>query len=127
MPTPDATALAAERYINIESFKMDGGGVKTPVWCAGLDGKLVVVTDGTSFKVKRIRRNARVRLAACDGRGKVRGEWVEASAVIMDDAERAARAHQALQAKYGLQVSVLDFFSTLFGRKKRRAYLEITV
>lgn len=127
MPTPDATSLAAERYVNIESFKRDGGGVKTPVWCADLDGKLVVVTDGTSFKVKRIRRNPKVRLAACDGRGKVRGEWVDATAVIMDDPARAARAHRALREKYGFQVGVLDFFSTIFGRIKRRAYLEITV
>lgn len=126
MPPPDARSLAAERYINIESFKIDGGGVKTPVWCAELDGKIVVVTDGTSYKVKRIRRNAKVRLAACDARGKVHGEWVDASAVIIDDAERAARAHRALSAKYGWQIGVLDFFSTLFGRKKRRAYLEIT-
>ena len=127
MPTPDATSLAAERYVNIESFKKDGGGVKTPVWCADLDGKLVVVTDGTSYKVKRIRRNPKVRLAACDGRGKVRGEWVDATAVIMDDPARAARAHRALREKYGFQVGVLDFFSTIFGRIKRRAYLEITV
>ncbi|MEO7331830.1 MAG: PPOX class F420-dependent oxidoreductase [Minicystis sp.] len=122
MPIP----FADERYVNIESFKKDGGGVKTPVWFADLDGKLVVVTDGTSYKVKRIRRNPKVRLAACDVRGKVHGEWIDGSAVIMDDAPRAARAHQALRAKYGLQVSVLDFFSTIFGRKKRRAYLEIT-
>ena len=40
---------------------------------------------------------------------------------------RAARAHRALREKYGFQVGVLDFFSTIFGRIKRRAYLEITV
>src|ERR1700729_2183968 len=47
--------FAAERYISLETFKRDGGGVKTPVWAAPLDGALVVFSAGDSFKVKRLR------------------------------------------------------------------------
>ena len=31
------TSLGYERYINLETFKRDGQGVKTPVWCAACD------------------------------------------------------------------------------------------
>jgi PPOX class probable F420-dependent enzyme len=120
-------ALANERYINLESFKKDGDGVKTPVWCAPLDGKIVVFTEGKSFKVKRIRRNPAVRVAKCDVRGKLLGPWHEASCLIVEDPALEARAYAALRAKYGLQMKVLDFFSGLAGKKDKRAVLEISL
>src|SRR5262245_32474674 len=96
MTTSSTPALAGERYINLESFKVDGAGVRTPVWCAGLDDKIIVVTDGTSYKVKRIRRNPKVRIAPCDARGNVRGPWVDAECGFIEDPDRKARAHDAL-------------------------------
>ncbi|MFT3927289.1 MAG: PPOX class F420-dependent oxidoreductase [Myxococcales bacterium] len=119
--------LAEERYINLESFKKDGNGVKTPVWCAPLDGKIVVFTEGESFKVKRIRRNPNVRVAKCDVRGKVLGPWSEATCVVLSDHQQEERAYAVLRRKYGLQMRVLDFFSGLAGKKKKRAVLEISV
>ncbi len=127
MGTSESRALADERYINIESFKKDGGGVKTPVWCAPLDGKIVVVTDGTSYKVKRVRNNPKIRVAPCDARGGVRGAWVDAECHIIEDPERKQRAHEALKQKYGWQVWILDMGAKISGRIGRRAYLEITV
>jgi len=127
MATPDSPALAKETYINLESFKKDGGGVKTPVWCAGLDGKIVVLTDGTSYKVKRIRRNPKVRVAPCDMRGEVRGPWVEGECQVIEDPAHAERAHRALRDKYGWLFRLTDAASRLAGRIGRRAYLEITV
>jgi len=123
----DATTLGKEKYINLESFKRDGGGVKTPVWVAPLDGKLVAFTLGESYKVKRIGRNPKVRVAPCDVRGNVRGGWVDGTCVIVDDAAHEARAYAALRAKYGLSMAVGDFFSKLSGRMKRRKVLEITL
>ena len=127
MNKPARSTLADERYISIESFKKDGSGVRTPVWCAPLDGTIVVVTDGTSYKVKRIRRNPKVRLAPCDARGKIQGEWSDGEALIMTDPDRIKRAHAALITKYGWQVRMLDLGSRLFGRIGRRAYLELKV
>lgn len=121
------TELANERYINIESFKKDGGGVKTPVWCANLDGEIVVVTDGTSYKVKRVRRNPKVRLAACDARGNVRGPWVDGECRIIDDPAAGERARKALRDKYGWQMWMLDAGSKISGRFGRRAYLALRV
>ena len=120
------TPLDGERYINLETFKKDGNGVKTPVWAAAQGGKLVVMTDGTSYKVKRLRNDPKIRAAGCDARGSVHGAWYEGTGKILDEAG-AARAEATLLEKYGLQYRVLNFFSSIAGRKKRRAYLEISI
>lgn len=119
--------MGREPYVNVESFKRDGGGVKTPVWIAELDGKLVLFTLGDSFKVKRVARNPKVKVAPCDVRGGVRGPWVDGTCVLVDDPEHEARAYEALRAKYGVVMRVGDFFSRLSGRMKRRKVLEITL
>ena len=126
MTDPTTPPLAHERYINLETFKKDGTGVKTPVWVAALDGKLVIVTGGDSFKVKRIRNNGKVRAAPCDARGNLRGAWVEGTAKIVDDPAFVARAHAALRKKYGIQFILLDLGAAISGRMKGRVYLEVT-
>jgi PPOX class probable F420-dependent enzyme len=119
--------LADESYISLETFKKDGTGVKTPVWTAPLDGKLVVYSRDTAYKVKRLRRDPRARVAACDMRGKVRGPWLDATGRILEDVEHIRRAHDALRAKYGLVFRFGDLMARLTGRDKRRTYLELTV
>lgn len=99
----------------------------TPLWVAAHDGKLYAVTNGTSVKMKRLKANDRIRLAACDARGKVRGGWAEGRGRRVDDAALMQRAQQALESKYGWQVAVLKFFSALFGRAKHRAFIEMTI
>jgi PPOX class probable F420-dependent enzyme len=122
-----ATLLDDARYINLMSFKRDGTGVKTPVWAAPLDGKLVVFTAGDSYKVKRIGRNPKVRVARCDVGGKLLGPWLDGTCAIAEDPAQQRRIMDALGRKYGLQLRVLNFFSRLAGREKRRAYLEIAL
>ena len=121
------TPLDKQRYINLETFRQDGTGVKTPVWAAPLDGRLVIVTDGTSFKVKRLRANARCRAAACDARGSVLGAWYDGEARVIEDPTQRARALATLRKKYGWQIRVLDFFSWMGRRLSRRALLELTI
>jgi len=119
--------LADERFVNLETFKKDGSGVKTPVWVAGLDGKLVVVTDGTSFKVKRIRNNPRVRLAPYGRQGEVHGAWVDGEAHVIEDAAHASRADGVLTKKYGWQMWLHDVLFKILGRFQRRVFLELSV
>jgi uncharacterized protein len=121
------TPLDGERYISVETFKRDGTGVKTPVWAAPLGGRLVVLTDGTSYKVKRLRANPRIKVAACDVRGKVKGPWHDGTARILEADDDKQRALAALRSKYGWQVRVLDFFSYLARRRGRRAFLELAI
>ena len=125
---PTLSPLADERYISLESFKRDGDGVKTPVWAAPLDGKLVIATDGTSFKARRIRRNPRVRVAACDSRGtKIDGPWFDAECRVLEDPAHIERAIAVLQAKYGWQFSLFKFIAWISRRLSGRVILEVSI
>ena len=88
---PDtAAALFRGRYLSITSYKRDGCGVATPVWFVLRDGRLLVETDAASGKVKRIRRNPRVRVAVCTAGGRLRGQQMPATAEILPGSEIAA-------------------------------------
>jgi uncharacterized protein len=120
--------FADAKHVNLRSFKRDGGSVDTPVWFAVVDDKVVIFTDGTSFKVKRIRRNPNVELARCDVRGGLLGPWLPGRCrPVEGEAELIERAYDALNAKYGLMMRLGTFFSTLAGRVKRRLILEVTM
>lgn len=114
-------------YISLATYRKDGSVVPTPVWVAPLDGKLVVFTLRETFKVKRLESNPAVRVAPCDVRGKVLGEWREGTCRMVGDAELEKRAYASLRKKYGLKMRLGDVMSTLTGRIKRRVVLEITL
>jgi len=117
------TAFAGHKYLNLETFKKSGDGVKTPVWfaadpandLAANAARLYAYTIGNSGKVKRIRNNGRVRIAPCDMRGNVLGEWVEARAEIITGAE-AAHGDKLLNKKYFPWKQLLNFFASFRGR-----------
>ena len=114
-------------FISLRSYKRDGSPIDTPVWCAPLDGKLVLFTLRESFKVKRIARDPRVQVAACTINGKLLGPWHDGSCRAVEDPAQAARAYQALTAKYGLKMRVGNVLSTLSGRIKRRLVMEVAL
>jgi len=87
------------KYLSLTSFKRDGAGVATPVWFVNDNGHLLVETDADSYKVKRIRRDAHVRVARCDARGRIKGEAVDADARILPEVERE-RVERLLTRKY---------------------------
>jgi PPOX class probable F420-dependent enzyme len=121
------TPLDRDRYVSLLSFKRDGGGVETPVWAAPLDGKLVVFTLKDSFKVKRIRRNPKVRVAKCGMAGKVLGPWHDGTCVLVTDPAHEGRAYDALNAKYGWQMRLGTLMRSLFGGLDKRCVLEIAL
>ncbi len=118
-------AFAGHKYLNLETFKKSGEGVKTPVWFAAepsahLDSsgaKLYLYTIGVSGKVKRVRNNPRVKIAPCDMRGRVLGDWVEARVEIVTG-EEAARGTRLLNKKYFPLKQLLGFFAS-FSRRER--------
>jgi len=117
--------LDRHRYVSLATFRGNGTAVATPVWFAAGEGRLYVVTEGGSGKVKRLRRSPRARLAPSDARGRVRGEWREGTARILTEPRAIDRAHAALRTKYGWQVWLADALSRLTGRIHRRAWIEI--
>lgn len=114
------------KYISLETFRKSGVGVKTPVWFAQKPGQLMyyVYSEADSGKVKRIRNNSKVRIAPCDIRGQVKGEWVEAWARICSGDE-VELGQQLLRQKYGWQKRIGDFFSRLLGHKQAVLVIEI--
>jgi len=118
-------AFSGKKYLNLETFKKNGDGVKTPVWfaadpTASLDSsgaKIYTYTIGVSGKVKRVRNNPRVKIAPCDMRGRVLGEWVEARAEIISG-EEAAHGMELLNKKYFPWKQLLAVFAS-FSRRER--------
>jgi PPOX class probable F420-dependent enzyme len=110
-------SLSGRKYISLETYRRNGTPVRTPVWFAEADGVLYVYSLANAGKVKRIRANPRVRVAPCDLRGNLRGEWLEAEARVVEG-EEERRGHELLNRKYRPWKSLGDFFSRLRGRRQ---------
>lgn len=117
-----------ERYVNLETFRRDGRGVRTPVWVAvDASGRTIVYTNVTSGKVKRIQNRPEVRVAPCDMRGSVTGEWVDGTARIVAEPAEKDLAIAALVDKYGWQMRLALLGSRVSGRASQRAVVELRV
>jgi PPOX class probable F420-dependent enzyme len=116
---------ATEKYVSLATYRRNGVEVKTPVWIARVAERYYVFSAGDAGKVKRTRTTPRVRLAACDVRGKVRSLWVDARARIISDPALIGQVRKALQGKYGLSMRIIDVVAAMTGRIHRRAYIEI--
>ena len=121
----NAAEFDTESYLSRATFRRSGVSVPTPVWFARDGDRLYVFSEGTAGKVKRLRNDARIQVAPCDLRGKRTGEWVDGRGRVVADEATVATAYRVLRAKYGWQIRIVDFFSTLVGRMKRRAILEL--
>jgi uncharacterized protein len=121
--TPDATSrFAGHNYISLETLRKNGQAVATPVWFAEERGTLYVYSEAASGKIKRIRNNPRVRIAPCDARGRLKGNYTEATARILEGDE-ARHADDLLNAKYFIMKRLLAFFARF--RPRPRAWLAI--
>jgi hypothetical protein len=109
------------KYMSMETFKKNGAGVKTPVWYVLHDGKFYVYTEADAWKVKRIRNNGRVRLAPCDMRGNVKGDWIDARAQIVSGDEEKT-ANRLLDQKYFLK-KIFNFLTKI--NRHKRAMIRI--
>jgi PPOX class probable F420-dependent enzyme len=80
-------AMANGRYLNLETYRRTGAAVRTPVWFAADpdagEPVFYVYTGARSGKVKRLRQASRARIALCDGRGNVKGDWIDAQADLV--------------------------------------------
>jgi PPOX class probable F420-dependent enzyme len=93
--------FAGEKYINVETYRKNGQGVRTPVWFIESDGILYVRTADDTGKYKRIRNNPSVQIAPCDMRGSVKGKWVKGEARIASEDEKL-KTFKMLEKKYGM-------------------------
>ena len=94
------------KYLSLTTFKRDGTGVATPVWFVAQAGKILVITDAESHKVRRIHHNPAVTVAECTASGRLRSSPVPARAQILPY-HQAPRARQLMARKYWLDRIVI--------------------
>ncbi len=111
-------ALSKARYVNLETFRKNGTGIQTPVWAAPDGDEIVIFTNGDSYKVKRLRRNPRVRIAECGVRGALKGPWHDGTGRLVVDETGKQSALRALRKKYGWQMLLADWGGRIRGSKK---------
>jgi uncharacterized protein len=115
-----------EKYLNLETYRKSGKGVRTPVWFAVAPAnaatadaqRLYVYRTANSGKAKRIRQNGMVKIAPCDVRGNVSGQWIDAHAEIVSG-EEFAHGMRLSNHKYRPWKQILDLSALLFGRHER--------
>ena len=118
--------LGNPKYIALETFRKNGEGVKTPVWTVPKDGKLLVWTQGDSWKVKRARNNPRVRVAKCDMRGNIEGPWTEGIvSSISDEKDVKNMMARQLRRKYPFIVAFVSLVAFVRRENTGQVVVEI--
>jgi PPOX class probable F420-dependent enzyme len=111
-------------FLNLETFRRNGQGVKTPVWFTQDGQAFYVRTVAGSGKVKRVRNNGTVRIVPCEANGTPTGEWVAAHAVEVTDEATAKLVAGLLEKKYGA-VQVRSFAALTAVRREKYTVLKI--
>ena len=105
--------LAGGKYINLETYRKNGQGVRTPVWFVernnGEGSVLYVRTSDDTGKYKRVRNNPSVQIAPCDMRGSVKGKWIKGEARIAGEEEKI-KVFKMLEKKYGIMYKMTRMF-----------------
>ena len=105
---------ADEKYIVLETYRKNGEGVRTAVWFVEDNGTLFVRTGTKTGKMKRLRNNGKIRLAASNGRGTPKGHWLEARYNILERDEWQSIINR-MREKYGLQWKMISLLHKLQG------------
>ena len=124
--TPTFADLAKAQYILLTTFTRDGRPKPVPIWAAADGDRLLVITVGDSWKVKRIRNTPRVTMATCTMRGRQTSEAVEGTAALLDKSETGA-VYDAIGKRYGIVGKVFNFFSKRRGGMENNVGLELKV
>jgi hypothetical protein len=128
--TDALSALGAEKFVSLATFKKDGTAVATPMWI-GRDGdQLFFWTPADSWKAKRAMNNPRVVLAPCNRGGRVSegADPIDGVAEVITEPATVQRLAGVIRRKYGLMFTVVTFIERLLARgQKPRVVLRITL
>lgn len=124
MTVPDThwREIASSPFVSLGTYRKNGALVAVPVWIARDGDELVVTSERSTGKVKRLRNDPRVTLRPCSRMGAVDPDaiTVDARARVAGPATDDARAHAALRRKYGLQFRAILGLETLVRRLQRK-------
>lgn len=104
-----------EKYILLETYRKNNSAVKTLVWFVLQNELVFVVTRERTGKVKRLRNNQNVKIAACNMRGNVTGRWHFGTATKLPDDELDA-VLKLRNKKYGLMAKIAKYASIRMGK-----------
>ncbi len=112
-----------QKYLNIETFRKSGVGVKTPVWFVQDRDVFYVWTQADSWKAKRIRNNGAVKVVPSTASGEPLGEWIDAHATTNESPEALSFTTSLMRKKYGLAFQGFR----LMGKMKRVQHTSIKI
>ncbi len=117
MTTSALDLLGPSKYVRLTTFRRDGAPVATPVWQVRDGDRLLVITNGTTGKVKRLRHDPRALIASCDPRGRVKPgtQDVEGTVELITDVSELDRLVGLLKGKYGVMVTIAGWMNRLRG------------
>lgn len=118
-------AFDNQQYLNLETFRKNGQGVRTPVWFVREGDTLYVWTQANSGKAKRARNISRVNIAPCKVDGTLLGDWHPATVRRDDSLEAVKKVRGLFAKKYGLMFYAFALMGKL--RKAQYTTLEITL
>jgi uncharacterized protein len=110
------------KYISVETFRKSSQGVRTPVWFIESNNEFLFNTEEDSGKVKRIRHNPAVKIAPCNMRGDIKGEFIPGTARFLSP-EESALAKKIYAKKYGFMGRVFESLGN--SRKSERIFLAV--
>jgi uncharacterized protein len=116
--------VSKSEYVLLTTFTKDGKPKPTAIWVAPIGDRVVAITQGTSWKVKRIRNTPRVTIAECDRGGKPKGEAVDAVATVLDKSANGA-TYDAIGKRYGLIGKAFNLFSKVRGGMENNVTIEL--
>jgi len=114
-----------QQYLNIETFRKNGEGVKTPVWFARDGDALLVWTEAQSGKAKRIRINPDVKIAPSKADGTPVGGWVPANAYADESDEALKHVKGLLKKKYGVSFTMFGAMGRMRGAQYTSIRLQV--
>ena len=107
---PNLEEIESEKCISLETYRKNNEPVKTPVWFVIKNDLIYVVTRDQTGKVKRLRNNQQVKIATCNFKGKIKGQWISGTAKILTE-EETKDAAKWREKKYGLMAKIAKFLS----------------
>lgn len=112
-----------QQFLNIETFRKNGEGVKTPVWFVEEGDAFYVWTVANSWKAKRIRNNGTVKITPSTASGEPVGKWVDAYAKADASPEALKYVTKLLKKKYGLAFNGFQ----MMGKLRKEKYTTIKI
>lgn len=123
----DPRTAGRRRSVALTTYRRSGVAVTTPVWIAPAGDVLVLMTGGSTGKVRRLRRDPRVQLQQCSARGRVGpgAPVVHAGAEIVADSGAQQPLLAALTREYRWQLGAAQLVEEVLGADRDRVVLRI--